>query len=340
MKKLLLIDGNSMLFRAYYATVYGRMMKTSNGVPTNAVYGFITMINKALSMVEPDAVLVAWDAGKSTFRHETYTEYKGTRKELDQELIVQFPIAREFLDAYGMKRYECEGIEADDIIGSMAKKYPDVEIHILSSDRDLLQLIDPTTDVYLMKKGITEMEVMDEAKLKESMGIVPSQIIDLKALMGDTADNIPGVKGIGEKTALKLLSEYETVDNVYAHIDEIKGKLKEKLETDKEKAFLSKYLATIKVDAEIPLPFADMMLKEPGEELHDFFVKYEMKSFVKETMDTREVKKEGSRTIVKQISPDLLQDGALVYANVDNESYYDAQLYGFAISLQDRTEYI
>lgn len=163
-----------------------------------------------------------------------------------------------------MKRYECEGIEADDIIGSMAKKYPDVEIHILSSDRDLLQLIDPTTDVYLMKKGITEMEVMDEAKLKESMGIVPSQIIDLKALMGDTADNIPGVKGIGEKTALKLLSEYETVDNVYAHIDEIKGKLKEKLETDKEKAFLSKYLATIKVDAEIPLPFADMMLKEPG----------------------------------------------------------------------------
>lgn len=340
MKKLLLIDGNSMLFRAYYATVYGRMMKTSNGIPTNAVYGFITMINKALSMVEPDAVLVAWDAGKPTFRHETYTEYKGTRKALDQELIVQFPIAREFLDAYGMKRYECEGIEADDIIGSMAKKYPDVEIHILSSDRDLLQLIDPTTDVYLMKKGITEMEVMDEAKLKEAMGIVPSQIIDLKALMGDTADNIPGVKGIGEKTALKLLSEYETVDNVYAHIDEIKGKLKEKLETDKEKAFLSKYLATIKVDAEIPLPFEAMLLQEPKEELHDFFVKYEMKSFVKDTMDTREVKKEGSRSVVKQISSQLLQDGALVYANVDNESYYDAVLYGFAVSLKDQTEYI
>ena len=340
MKKLLLIDGNSMLFRAYYATVYGRMMKTSNGIPTNAVYGFITMINKALSMVEPDAVLVAWDAGKPTFRHETYTEYKGTRKELDQELIVQFPIAREFLDAYGMKRYECEGIEADDIIGSMAKKYPDVEIHILSSDRDLLQLIDPTTDVYLMKKLITEMEVMDEAKLKEAMGIVPSQIIDLKALMGDTADNIPGVKGIGEKTALKLLSEYETVDNVYAHIDEIKGKLREKLETDKEKAFLSKYLATIKVDAEIPLPFEAMLLQEPKEELHDFFVKYEMKSFVKDTMDTREVKKEGSRSVVKQISSKLLQDEALVYANVDNESYYDAVLYGFAVSLKDQTEYI
>ena len=230
MKKLLLIDGNSMLFRAYYATVYGRMMKTSNGIPTNAVYGFITMINKAFDMIHPDMVLVAWDSGKPTFRHETYTEYKGTRKELDQELIVQFPIAREYLDAYGLQRYECDGIEADDIIGCMARQHPELEIHILSSDRDLLQLIDPTTDVYLMKKGISEIEVMNEEKLMETMGIKPSQIIDLKALMGDSADNIPGVKGIGEKTALKLLKEYDTVDNVYAHIEEIKGKLKEKLE--------------------------------------------------------------------------------------------------------------
>lgn len=340
MKKLLLIDGNSMLFRAYYATVYGRMMKTSNGIPTNAVYGFITMINKALSLVQPDAVLVAWDAGKPTFRHEMYSAYKGTRKELDQELIVQFPIAREFLDAYGMKRYECEGIEADDIIGSMAKKYPDVTIHILSSDRDLLQLIDPTTDVYLMKKGITEMEVMDETKLMDTMGITPAQIIDLKALMGDTADNIPGVKGIGEKTALKLLSEYQSVDNVYAHLDEIKGKLKEKLENDKDKAFLSKDLATIRVDAEIPLPFEELLLQEPGQALHDFFVKYEMKSFVKETMDTSEIKKEGSRDIVTTISKELLCDDALVFANVDNESYYDATLYGFAISKDEKTEYI
>lgn len=340
MKKLLLIDGNSMLFRAYYATVYGRMMKTSNGVPTNAVYGFITMVNKALGLVQPDAVLVAWDAGKPTFRHETYKEYKGTRKELDQELIVQFPIVREYLDAYGMKRYECEGIEADDIIGSMAKKYPDVEIHILSSDRDLLQLIDPTTDVYLMKKGISEMEVMDEAKLAETMGIKPCQIIDLKALMGDTADNIPGVKGIGEKTALKLLNEYETVDNVYAHIDEIKGKLKEKLVNDKEKAFLSKYLATIKTDAQIPLPFEDLTLQEPNEELHDFFVKYEMNSFAKDTMNTQKVEKKGTRTIVKTISKELLCADALIYANVDNESYYDATLYGFAISKDETTEYI
>lgn len=340
MKNLLLIDGNSMLFRAYYATLYGRMMKTSNGIPTNAVYGFITMINKALDMVKPDAVFVAWDAGKPTFRHETYTEYKGTRKQLDQELIVQFPIAREYLDSYGITRYECEGIEADDIIGSLAKKYPDVNIHILSSDRDLLQLIDPTTDVYLMKKGITEMEVMNEEKLMETMGIKPCQIIDLKALMGDSADNIPGVKGIGEKTALKLLNEYETVDNVYEHIDEIKGKLKEKLVTDKEKAFLSKYLATIKTDADIPFTIDEIAMPQPGDTLHDFYVKYEMNSFAKATMNTDKVEKHSTREVVHTISKDLLCDDSVVYADVDNEAYYDAQLYGFAIGNETKNEYI
>lgn len=340
MKNLLLIDGNSMLFRAYYATLYGRMMKTSNGIPTNAVYGFITMINKALDMVKPDAVFVAWDAGKPTFRHETYTEYKGTRKQLDQELLVQFPIAREYLDSYGITRYECEGIEADDIIGSLAKKYPDVNIHILSSDRDLLQLIDPTTDVYLMKKGITEMEVMNEDKLMETMGIKPCQIIDLKALMGDSADNIPGVKGIGEKTALKLLSEYGTVDNVYEHIDEIKGKLKEKLENDKEKAFLSKYLATIKTDADIPFTMDEITMPTPKEALHDFYVKYEMNSFAKATMNTEKVEKHSTREVVHTISKDLLCDDSVVYADVDNESYYEAALYGFAIGNETKNEYI
>lgn len=340
MEKLLLIDGNSMLFRAYYATLYGSMMKTSNGIPTNAVYGFITMVNKALTMIKPDYVLVAWDAGKPTFRHESYDEYKGTRKQLDQELIVQFPIVREYLDAYGLKRYECEGIEADDIIGSMASQHPELEIHILSSDRDLLQLIDPTTDVYLMKKGISELEIMDEQKLLETYGLAPAQIIDLKALMGDSADNIPGVKGVGEKTALKLLTEYKTVDNVYEHIDEIKGKLREKLETDRDKAFLSKFLATIKVDAQIPLEVAELVLQEPKEQLHDFFVKYEMKSFAKEGMNKEEVKRSGTRNKVQKISEDLLRDGTLVYVNTDNEAYYDSTLYGFALAKEGVCEYI
>ena len=245
MKKCLLIDGNAMLFRAYYATLYGRMMTTSNGIPTNAVYGFITMINKALDLIKPDHLLVAFDSGKPTFRHETFKEYKGTRRQLDQELIVQFPIAREYLEAKGIPWYECEGIEADDIIGSAAKTYPDYQTVILTSDRDLLQLIDETTNVLLMKKGITEMELVDVQGLKDNFHVTPSQIIELKGLMGDTADNIPGVPGVGEKTALKLLDQYETVHNLYEHIDEIKGKLKEKLEMNKDKAELSLFLPSL-----------------------------------------------------------------------------------------------
>ena len=232
MKKLLLLDGNSMLFRAYYATLYTHRMTTSNGIPTNAVYGFVMMLNKAIDIIEPDKILVAWDAGKPTFRHKQFEAYKGTRKPLDEELIVQFPIVREYLDAAGIKRYEQEGYEADDIIGSMAKCCKDVQTTILTSDRDLLQLIDSSTHVLLMKKGLSEMDLMDEQNLMDTYGITPSQVIDMKGLMGDTADNIPGVAGVGEKTALRLLNQYSTVENVYAHIDEVKGKLKEKLEKE------------------------------------------------------------------------------------------------------------
>lgn len=340
MNKLLLIDGNSMLFRAYYATLYGSMMKTSNGIPTNAVYGFIAMVNKALDIIQPDSVLVAWDAGKATFRHKRYSEYKGTRKQLDQELIVQFPIVREFLDAYGLKRYECEGIEADDIIGSMANQHPELDIHILSSDRDLLQLIDPTTDVYLMKKGISEMDVMNEKKLMETMGITPAQIIDLKALMGDTADNIPGVKGVGEKTALKLLVDYQTVDNVYEHIDEIKGKLNEKLVNDKEKAFLSKFLATIKTDAIIPIPVEDLKLQKSKDSLHEFFVKYEMNTFAKNSVKKETKEHATTKQVVTTISSNLMVDDSVLFLNVDNENYYDTTLHGFALANKETCEYI
>lgn len=339
MKKMLLIDGNNMLFKAYHATSYGRMMTTSNGVPTNAVFGFVMMIEKALSMIEPDVVLVAWDSGKPTFRHQVFEAYKGTRKEVDQELIVQMPMAREYLDAAGIYRYEEDGIEADDIIGTMARNYPDYQINILSSDKDLWQLIDPTTNVYVMKKGLSEIEVIDEAKLMEMKGIVPAQIIDLKALMGDASDNIPGVKGVGEKTALKLLQDYTTVDNVYEHLNEIKGKLKEKLETDRENAFLSKLLATIKTD--LPLPFqAEELRYEPKEEeLHAFFVKYEMNSFLKKTT----VKKEEvmiEKKVVTKMDPELCKDGAILWADVDNENYYDATLYGFGISDGKQIAYI
>ena len=160
MKKMLLVDGNSMLFRAFYATIYTRAMSTSQGIPTNAVFAFANMLNKALEIIQPDAVLVAFDSAKKNFRHELYSDYKGGRKQTPEELIVQFSIVREYLDAMNICRYEQPGIEADDIIGSLVKQYPDWDINVLSSDHDLLQVIDKTTSVWLMKKGISEIEEM------------------------------------------------------------------------------------------------------------------------------------------------------------------------------------
>ncbi|MEG0695066.1 MAG: DNA polymerase I [Erysipelotrichaceae bacterium] len=342
MKKMLLIDGNSMLFRAYYATLYGRSMTTSNGIPTNAITGFANMLQKAFELIQPDKVFVAWDSGKPTFRHIEYPAYKGTRKELDQDLIVQFAIVREYLDAYGIFRYECEGIEADDIIGTMAKNYPDYQINILSSDKDLLQLIDPTTNVYLMKKGISEIDIVDEASLKETMGITPHQIIELKGLMGDTADNIPGVKGVGEKTALKLLAEYESVEGVYEHIDELKGKLKERLIEDKENAFLSKHLATIITDAKIPFKLEDLDFKEPKAELMDFYAKYEMNGFIRRSAKKQEPVSKTQATCVtsNHIDEALLQEGTLLFLDIDNESYFETTLYGMGIKFKDQCQYI
>lgn len=339
MKNVLVVDGNSVLFRAYYATLNAsRAMTTKQGIPTNAVYGFMMMLNKAIELLKPDGVFVAWDAGKATFRHELYEEYKGTRKELDDGLKVQFPIVREYLDARGIVRYEEEGIEADDIIGSFVKAHPELQIHILSSDRDLLQLISEHSFVYLMKQGITQLEKMDQAHLYESMQLQPHQIIELKALMGDSADNIPGIKGIGEKTALKLLYTYENLDGIYTHINDIKGKMKEKLETGKEIAYLSKQLATIYTDASLQLVMDDIWLKEDKETLHDFYVKYEMHSFLKEK---KEVEKKAIEIQTHhQVPTSLLEDDTFIYFDYDDQHFSEATLYGFALANQKEHVYI
>ena len=335
-KKILLIDGNSMLFRAYYGTIYTRRMSTSTGLPTNAVYGFVTMLHKAIETIQPDSILVAWDAGKPTFRHEKYKDYKGTRKELDEDLIVQMPIVREFLDAAHIVRYEEAGFEADDIIGSMAKKTADIDTTILTSDKDLLQLIAPTTRVLLMKKGITEMELMDEKGLFEKYELAPMQITDLKGLMGDASDNIPGVKGIGEKTALKLLHQYETVEGVYEHIDELKGKMKEKLETGKEDAFFSKELATIYCDMDLPIAVED--LKYDFYQPNDFFQKYEMKSLIKteeEVVETKEIKVRDITTI-----ENVNTQNVLILPVASDESFLEQTLFGFMIAQDKEVLYL
>lgn len=252
MNKVILVDGNNLLFRSYYATAYsGNVMKNSKGFPTNAIYGFINMINKIISEEKPEYIMIAFDKGK-TFRHEKYADYKGGRSETPDELKQQFPVAKQICEAMGIHYFEIDNYEADDIIGTFAKEVnnnKDFTATIVSSDKDLLQLITDEVDVKLLKQ--TGFIRMNKDVFRETYGVDPIHMIDLKALMGDASDNIPGVKGIGEKTAISLLSKYETIDNLYNHIDEVTGKTKEKLELDKENAYKSYDLATIYVDVPI-----------------------------------------------------------------------------------------
>ena len=254
MKKIILVDGNNLLFRSFYATAYqGVIMKNSKGFPTNALYGFINMMNKIISEENPNYILVAFDKGK-TFRHDKYSDYKAGRMAMPDELKLQFPKAKEVLETMGIKYYEIDNYEADDIIGTLSRIIDEEDEFIgtiISSDKDLLQLISNEVTVKLLKQSGHIM--MDTEEFRKTYGTDPIRMIDLKALMGDPSDNIPGVKGIGEKTAMNLISKYGSLDGVYEHIDEISGKTKEKLELDKENAYKSFDIATIY--KEVPLDF-------------------------------------------------------------------------------------
>ena len=256
MKKIVLIDGNNLLFRSYYATAYtGNIMRNSKGFPTNALYGFINMLNKIINEEQPIYAMVAFDKGK-TFRHEKYADYKGGRMATPDDLKLQFPIAKELVTALGLTYYETDNYEADDIIGTFVKKAEsddDFCSTIISSDKDLLQLISDETEVKLLKQ--TGYIRMTHEEFLNTYGIEPIRMIDLKSLMGDSSDNIPGVKGIGEKTALSLLKEYNSLDGIYNNIDNIKGKLQEKLISDKQSAYDSYDLATIYKNVPIDTDF-------------------------------------------------------------------------------------
>ena len=335
--KLLLIDGNSVLFRAFYATGYGNIMKTSKGVYTNAVYAFANMLNKAIKTIAPDYCVVAFDKGKHTFRHDIAPDYKAGRRETPEELIGQFQLVREMLEAYRIPYLEYDTIEADDIIGSLAKKYP-IETCILSSDRDMLQLIDDTTSVYVMRKGMSDIAKMDEPALKDEYGLKPYQIIDYKGLAGDKSDNIKGVEGVGDKTAVKLLNDYDTCEGIYEHIDEIKGKLQEKLIRDKDSCFLSKTLATIKTDVDIDRDLDDFRLDIDDEGRNAFFEKYEMYSLIRKP-ENKPVKKENKTIICEKIDKDLLND-AIIFFVSDEFSYYQRKLYGACFANKEKCGFI
>lgn len=290
MKKIILVDGNNLLFRSYYATSYsGVIMKNSKGFPTNGLYGFINMINKIIDEEKPNYILVAFDKGK-TFRHEKYSEYKAGRREMPEELKLQFPKAKEVLDAMGIKHFEIDNYEADDIIGTLAKTV-DMEdkfiATIISSDKDLLQLISKEVEVKLLKtKGFIRF---DEKTFKDTYGTTPIHMIDLKALMGDASDHIQGVKGIGEKTAINLLTKYQNLDNVYEHLNEIGGKTKEKLEQGKDDAYMSYDLATIYKEVPIPFSLEDCIYKGMNiKDYKDILEELEFKSLLKKINFERE----------------------------------------------------
>ena len=339
MKKLMLIDGNSLVFRAYYATAYsGVVMSTSSGVPTNAVYALANMIRSILNNNKPDYCLVAFDTHKPTFRHEKFDVYKAGRKETPSELLIQFPLAKELLNLFGLTTFELEGYEADDIVGTMARigSESNLEVQIFSGDRDLLQLIDDNTTVYLTKKGLSELLEMNPTTLKELYGVTPLQIPDLKGLMGDASDNIPGIPGIGEKTAVKLLQEYGSLENVL--LGEHKGKLKEKIENGKSLALMSKEIATI--FREVPLGFTleDVNFKGINVSgLREFYTKYEMRSLLSRLSDISEEKEEEIEyEVVSKFTNDFSEESALVVEYNTNNAF-NSTIYGFSISDEKHT---
>ena len=331
MKKIILVDGNNLLFRSYYATAYnGNFMNNSKGFPTNAIFGFVNMMNKIIKEEEPEYIIVAFDKGK-TFRHEEYEGYKDGRVETPKELKMQFPIAKQILTAMGIKYYEIDGFEADDIIGTFAR-YCDEEDDfigtIISSDKDLLQLISKDVDIKLLKQK--DYIRYNEESFKKEWGIDPINIIDLKALMGDTSDNIPGVKGVGEKTALKLLHDYKTLDGIYENIENIKGKLKEKLEVDKDNAYYSYHLATIIKDIKMEIGLDDTRyIGEKTDELNKIYEDLEFYSFLKKK--TKKQKKEIEVKIIKNIDELKIDEDVAIYLEILGANYHKAKILGMGL---------
>ena len=329
MQKIILVDGNNLMFRSYYATAYnGNFMNNSKGFPTNALFGFTNMMNKIIKEENPEYIIVAFDMGK-TFRHEKYEGYKDGRVETPNELKIQFPLAKKLLTAMGIKYYETEGFEADDIIGTFSKycDHNDYKGLIVSSDKDLLQLINEDVDIKLLKqKDYIRYNV---ESFKADYGIEPINIIDLKALMGDSSDNIPGVKGVGEKTALKLLQQYQTLDGIYEHIDEIKGKLKEKLINDKDNAYMSYDLATIITDVPMDTNLNDTRyVGENIDELNKLYEDLEFYSFLKK----KEVKEEPLKISMASSLNDLdIKEPVAVYLEVLGHNYHQAEILGMGI---------
>ncbi len=343
-KKVVLIDGNSLAYRAFFALP---LLNNDKGIHTNAIYGFTMILLRILEEEKPSHILVAFDAGKTTFRHKTYTEYKGGRQKTPPELSEQMPFIRELLDSYKIKRYELENYEADDIIGTLSKaaEEKDTEIKIITGDKDLLQLISDKTTVDITRKGISEVDSYTPNFLNEKLGISPIQIIDMKGLMGDSSDNIPGVPGVGEKTAIKLLKEYGTVENLYEHLEEIKGKLKEKLQENKEQALMSKELATIHREAPITVALDDIEYSGYDEQaVVSLFKELNFQTLL-DKMNVTEAEEKNELTEVYYehvdvINKEHLTQSATLFIEIMDEHYHQADIQGIGIVNENGSYFI
>lgn len=336
--KLLLIDGSSVAFRAFFA-LYQQIdrFKSPTGLHTNAIYGFHLMLDHMMKRIEPTHILVAFDAGKTTFRTEMFADYKAGRAKTPDEFREQFPFIRQMLDAMGIKHYELSQYEADDIIGTLDKmaERTDIpfDVTIVSGDKDLIQLTDENTVVEISKKGVAEFEEFTPAYLMEKMGITPTQFIDLKALMGDKSDNIPGVTKIGEKTGLKLLTEFGSLEGIYDHIDSMKAsKMKENLIADKEQAFLSRTLATIDTQAPIEIGLDDIVYQGPRiEELGQFYDDMGFKQLRAQLGSTNTQEEEVlDFQIVSEVSSAMFKKDQFFYFEILGENYHREEVVGLA----------
>lgn len=339
--KLLLIDGHSVVFRAFYA-LHSQLerMKNKNGLHTNALYGFHNMLDSVMQKEQPTHAMVAFDAGSTTFRHEFFDDYKGGRDSMPSELAEQMPYLKEMLDAFGMKYYELPNYEADDIIGTLAHKAADegFDVVVISGDKDLTQLVTDKIRVDYTVKGVSTLESYTMETTKELFGVEPNQIVDYLGLSGDPSDNIPGVTGVGDKTAIKLLEQYGTMENLYEHIDEMnKSKRKENLINEKETAFLSKKLAQINIDApiEVKVEETDYNGKDM-EKLIDFYKDMDFKSHL-EKLDTSEymealgeTKHEVAFEFVTEITEDLFADTTALYFEMLDSNYHQAEIVSVA----------
>ncbi|HFI0794149.1 TPA: DNA polymerase I [Streptococcus suis] len=336
--KLLLIDGSSVAFRAFFA-LYQQIdrFKSPTGLHTNAIYGFHLMLDHMMKRIEPTHILVAFDAGKTTFRTEMFADYKAGRAKTPDEFREQFPFIRQMLDAMGIKHYELSQYEADDIIGTLDKmaERTDIpfDVTIVSGDKDLIQLTDENTVVEISKKGVAEFEEFTPSYLMEKMGITPTQFIDLKALMGDKSDNIPGVTKIGEKTGLKLLTEFGSLEGIYEQIDSMKAsKMKENLIADKEQAFLSRTLATIDTQAPIEIGLDDIVHQGPRiEELGQFYDDMGFKQLRAQLGTTNTQEEEVlDFQIVSEVSSAMFKKDQFFYFEILGENYHREEVVGLA----------